>query len=357
MKNKSQISLPKKLGSEYRPLMPLKKLRKNLIEITPKTYGKAMGDINRFLSKDTYQLHGFYNKKIGERVVNVDGYRIIQNVYSEVSTPNYAIIEGYCDYHWLHLERKKNPNTHHFINNPPILAINFPFGTGCIPIHFGDRYKIFGNRLVIYHKYNKTVADTPWLRYDEFIHSSEPFNEADKLKYEHNGRIGQIFNDFMYEFDDCFNAYYGVNPKDISVVSAMAEDLHHAIVDKLNTFIENYIQITSKLFKINIYKMKITVNGLDDCIVNVAIDMEKYFDPKFDIDKIVTFKGINSEGEWESNDFISAVRNTLHDWIMKMNKQHEEEKAKDRVSSEDSPEGYEFWDYFDCALDDLNDEE
>ena len=85
--------------------------------------------------------------------------------------------------------------------------------------------------------------------------------------------------------------------------------------------------------------------------------MEKYFDPKFDIDKIVTFKGINSEGEWESNDFISAVRNTLHDWIMKMNKQHEEEKAKDRVSSEDSPEGYEFWDYFDCALDDLNDEE
>ena len=356
MKNKSQIFLPERLGSEYRPLMPLKKLRKNLIKITPKTYGKAMGDINRFLSKDTYQLRGFYNKKIGERVVNVDGYKIIQNVYSEASIPNYAIIEGYCDYHWLYLERKKKQDSHSFINDPPILAIKFPFETGCIPIHFGDRYKILGNRLVIYHKYNKVVANTPWLRYDEFIHSSEPFSEADKLKYEHNGRIGQIFNDFIYEFDDCAHycvLHYGINPKNISAVSTVAEGLQHSIVDKLNTFIENYIQSTPKLFKLNIYEMEISVNGLDDCVVNIAIDMEKYFDPKFDIDKIVTFKGINSEGEWESNDFINAVRNTLHDWIMKMDdeRQKEIEERKQNAGYDDDELDYPDLSYFDDEID------
>ena len=352
MKNKSQIFLPERITSEYHPLMPLKKLRKDLQVISPKTYGKAKGDITRFLSKDTYHLSGFYHEKIGEKTVSVtdDGFEYVQDILSEKPSPRYEIIEGYCDYHFLRKDKNHVP----ILNDPPILAIHLPFENHCIPIHFGDRYKVYGNRLVIYHKYNRVVADTPWMRYEEFVHASKPISSIKKINYEYNGRFDQIFDDFRWYFSDCVSSL--INKNDYEMYKETAEHVYYCLFNKLIAHASKHLTQISDGLMFRIDSVNMQVSPIDDIVetFEMELDMRKFFDPKEDISNIVTFKGVNkTDGQWETNSFINAIKYSMNDWVNKTNdeRQKEIEERKQNAGYDDDELDYPDLSYFDDEID------
>lgn len=155
----------------YQPIMPRRKL-KNLTLITEKNLGKVMGDLNRFFSNPTCKLSGFCKKEIGmELVVMPDGYQFLRDLYTEEEYPIYTIYEGTCKLHHTYkkyLEEGKIP-FFSSLQEIPRIAICSKYDTNCVPIHIGDRYKLYGNRLIILHKWDKYVHHTPWMRYTEFI--------------------------------------------------------------------------------------------------------------------------------------------------------------------------------------------
>lgn len=220
-------------GREYEPIMCNRKLKK-LTKITENNLGTAMHHINKFLSKPTKILRGFVPEILGFESVYDEctgSFLGERTIYSEKSYPNYQSYEGQCVYHQFWLDYKKGTrfgSTWDF-KDLPRLAIVSKYATNCIPVTVGDAYKVYGNRLVILHKWDKYVNNTKWLRYSEFIHVSDDqsMTNEEKISACANIMVNELTDSFInYEFSD-----YNLN----SCVRGIAELFPKIILDKFRS--------------------------------------------------------------------------------------------------------------------------
>lgn len=185
----------------YTPTMPKRKL-KNLTLITEKNIGKVMGQLNHFFSKPTLILNGFAPKVIGYKTEIWGNETFKFEEYSEELYPYYRIYQANCDWHYIwkeHLAGRKVLISMD-IKDIPRLAISGKYTDGCIPLEIGDAYKIYGNRLIIMHKWDKYIHHTPWMRFTEFI-SVPSYDEAEFRNYKINSCVS-IFTDALYDFSE-----------------------------------------------------------------------------------------------------------------------------------------------------------
>lgn len=190
--------------------MPLKKI-KGMTEVTRKNEAKVMGEINRFLKKSTVRFNRFAKKQIGfEYAVASPGteYEVeyTRPVYSDEEYPVYIpYIGGKCTRHWL---RDDNDIKY---ENAPLLSISTKYESSCVPICEGDRYKIYGNKLIISRKpYNliNTICNTTY----EFDNVEE--YQVDPMAVKVSGVLSDMYDSLLafeeeinylnapYEYDD-----------------------------------------------------------------------------------------------------------------------------------------------------------
>lgn len=191
----------------YTPTMPKRKLE-NLTLITEKNIGKVMGQLNHFFSKPTLILNGFSHKVTGYKTEtrDLDVFKI--KIFSEELYPHYIPYPGKCNWHYLWKEYLAGRNVlfSRKKENIPRLAIGGKYSNGCIPIEIGDSYKIYGNRLIIMHKWDKFIHHTPWLRFNEFI--SVPEYEANDLKNIQISGCISNFSDSIYDLREGYERRY-----------------------------------------------------------------------------------------------------------------------------------------------------
>lgn len=170
----------------YEPTMSKRKLH-NLTEITEKNIGKVQGHLAKFFSKPTVMLQGFYHKEN------------IKEIQEKELIPNYVPYEGRVGVHYLWKKHLAGDDTF-FLRaekDIPRLAISTKYNSSCVPIEIGDRYKLYGNRLVLMHKWEPFVHYTPWLRFKEFIHVNK--HDPERLKQSRiNGIVGMMYEDSYY---------------------------------------------------------------------------------------------------------------------------------------------------------------
>lgn len=260
----------------YTPTISKRKL-KGLTPITEKNIGKVMGQLNHFFNKPTLRLSGFYQKVIGEKVVDIWGTtEIKQDIYSKEYYPNYIPYEANCHYHYIWQNYLKGEEIW-FSREPekiPRLAISGKYTNGCVPISLGDSYKIFGNRLVIMYKWDKFIHSTSWLRFNEFI-QVESYDEEQLRKIRINGCISQVI-DGLYElregYDYKYFSYIGdyITKLSVEMEIALKHSYHLEKVEK---------EITGKYedFKLIIYPLRaLNPNDTNDFMEIISEGGQKY---------------------------------------------------------------------------------
>lgn len=260
----------------YTPTMPKRKLE-NLTLITEKNIGKVMGQLNHFFSKPTLRLSGFCQKVIGVKMIEVwDDCKIPQNIYSDEYYPNYLPYEAHCHYHYIWENYLKGKEIW-FSREPekiPRLAISGKYTNGCVPISLGDSYKIYGNRLVIMHKWDKFVHSTPWLRFNEFI-QIEHYDEEQLRKIRVSGCISQVIDglyDLREGYEHKYFSYIGdyITKLSVEMEIAFKHSYHLEKVEK---------EITGKYedFKLIIYPLRaLNPNDTNDFMEIISEGGQKY---------------------------------------------------------------------------------
>lgn len=221
----------------YTPTMPKRKL-KNLTLITEKNIGKVMGQLNHFFSKPTLYLSGFSPKVIGYRTDTWGNDCFKYEIYSDELYPYYIPYPGKCNWHYLWKEYLAGRNIlfSRKKEDIPRLAIEGKYSNGCIPIEIGDAYKIYGNRLVIMHKWDKFIHHTPWLRFTEFISISE-YEPNDLKNIQVSGCILN-FSDSIYDLRDGYDRRYF--------------DYLNDLANKISYHLENVLRTKSEEEKVEI---------------------------------------------------------------------------------------------------------
>lgn len=260
----------------YTPTMPKRKLE-NLTLITEKNIGKVMGQLNHFFSKPTLRLSGFCQKVIGVKMIEVgDDCKIPQNIYSDEYYPNYLPYEAHCHYHYIWENYLKGKEIW-FSREPekiPRLAISGKYTNGCVPISLGDSYKIYGNRLVIMHKWDEFVNSTPWLRFNEFI-QIEHYDEEQLRKIRVSGCISQVIDglyDLREGYEDKYFSYIEdyITKLSVEMEIAFKHSYHLEKVEK---------EITGKYedFKLIIYPLRaLNPNDTNDFMEIISEGGQKY---------------------------------------------------------------------------------
>lgn len=252
----------------YEPTISRRKLH-NLTEITEKNIGKVQGHLAKFFSKPTVTLQGFRQKKFGQ----------------EEYYPVYVPYEGRVNVHYLW---KKHLAGEDLLfsreeKDIPRLAISTKYRSSCIPISIGDRYKLYGNRLVIMRKWDKFVHHTPWLRFTEFIHV-DSYDPEELRQHRINGAVGGMYDDgyFVDEYID-----YAAHVTDKMELRHLSHDLIHEICDCATKLLTNYTKEGS---------CTITHDGQDYFVLVIKVD--KALDPN------------NDEDYYELTSYITGKRYT-----------------------------------------------
>lgn len=215
-----------------------------------------MGEINRFLKSPTFSLEGFAPKIIRtEKVEIIPATKYCEAVFQEVriySDENYPVyrpyVGGICELHWL----QKKEDLSFLGMRKPLLAICSKYRESCVPLEEGDRYKIYGNRLIIMHKYDSFVRRTRWLRYEEFIHFDKDYSLEEYTKKEKeekiSGIISSIFNEYFEYKEYCVDASH--------IFGSFSEE------DSCLRKIEDFVKISLENHEEEeLIKEKFTVNG------------------------------------------------------------------------------------------------
>lgn len=252
----------------YEPTISRRKLH-NLTEITEKNIGKVQGHLAKFFSKPTVTLQGFRQKKFGQ----------------EEYCPVYVPYEGRVNVHYLW---KKHLAGEDLLfsreeKDIPRLAISTKYRSSCIPISIGDRYKLYGNRLVIMRKWDKFVHHTPWLRFTEFIHV-DSYDPEELRQHRINGAVSGMYDDgyFVDEYID-----YAAHTTDKMELRDLSHDLIHEICNCATKLLTNYTKEGS---------CTITHDGQDYFVLVIKVD--KALDPN------------NDEDYYELTNYITGKRYT-----------------------------------------------
>lgn len=298
----------------YEPTISRRKLR-NLTPITEKNIGTVMGHLSKFFSKPTVFLNGFFQKVIGEETKEYGDYTYSHKIYSDEYYPNYIPFEGECKIHYL-WKKYLNGETYPW-ENPieiPRLAIVSKYRTGCFPISIGDSYKLYGDRLVIMHKWDNFVHRTPWLRFTEFIHVES--HDENKLKsIRVSGCISDI-TECMYEFREPLEfKLHGIWGKDLFI--DFVDDLTHAVSDCIERILWEK-------------------SDLDEFYDIISLDEEDYLEviiyPKKALDpnnREEFCKFVNLKNKEEYNSLYSAVNSIIDPMIEDWRKNNEIEEDDD----------------------------
>lgn len=296
----------------YEPTMPKRKL-KNLILITDKNIGKVKGDINRFLKKPCVLLEGFSPKVIGRETIQCCGKSIERNTYSAGMYPcYYPYLSGSC---YIHPLRKKyiEEGLSDYSNEDdiPRLAIGSKFRDTCIPINIGDRYKIFGNRLVIMHKWDKYFHNTPWLRFDELIQVNS--HDPDEVTAEKiSAALTFIFADSFY-LSECIRFILS-DPED----RAHFKEIYNECYKYISLFVENVLRCKS-INKIN-STFKCEINGIGFYINPVQFLKDGCYS------KFYWFDGESKD--FQVTNLTDALEAVYKDWITASNDNYEKKQKK-----------------------------
>ena len=268
----------------YEPTISRRKLH-NLTEITEKNIGKVQGQLTKFFSKPTVTLQGFCQKKIGEDIEYVEGFPISHSEYSEEYYPVYVPYEGHVDVHYLWKKHLAGENLLFSKEEKdiPRLAISTKYRSSCVPISIGDRYKLYGNRLVIMYKWDKFVHHTPWLRFREFIHV-DSYDPEEIRQHRINGAVSILYDDAYYvdEYID-----YAAHVSDRMMLRNFADDLVHEVCRCATKLLTNYTKERS---------CTITHDGQDYFVLVIKVD--KALDPN------------NDEDYYELTSYITGKRYT-----------------------------------------------
>lgn len=200
---------------------------RNLILITDHNLGRVMDHINKFLRRP-----------------NIVRLRYTDEVDGKV-VPKYNPYYGVCDYHWMYKKYLKGEASAYCHNNPDSisrLAICSKYEQSCIPIELGDRYKIYGDKLVIYHRYDPFVLRTPWTRYVELRSNSTQFDPAAYAYYKINGFLYNLF-DPVYDYKQSIAHRLGAYESfDKPAIYYDLEDLVEAIANRTHYELDTAIQ-------------------------------------------------------------------------------------------------------------------
>lgn len=278
-------------GREYEPIMCNRKLKK-LTKITENNLGTAMHHINKFLSKPTKILRGFVPEILGFESIYDEctgSFLGERTIYSEKSYPNYQSYEGQCVYHQFWQEYKAGTGFGSIWNfdDLPRLAIVSKYCNTCVPVTVGDAYKVYGNRLVILHKWDKYVNNTKWLRYSEFIHVSANECMTDEEKIFACARdITYDLESYAYEFNDSY-----------------LNDLVSSTIYYFNTRIEEELKDYAYSDKLTIL-LPLYQEHMLEIEVFIDIVLDRYND-----DKYYTIKDISTGKKY--NDLYDAMMSIL----------------------------------------------
>ena len=290
--------------NNYKPTMSRRKLAKTVL-ITDRNYQKVMGEINRFLNgASIMKLCGLCPKIIGQEIIEYDGVKYPRNIYSEEMFPNYVPFVGECTYHSLR---------NHAGLKDLRLAISSPWEENCTPISVGDRYKIFGDRLVIMSKYDKYVNKTPWLRYHEFLRLPEPHAEEKILQYKRSGLISSLSE---YDVWDA-----------LSYVARDSETraILHSKMDRIEDEIEKHLK--------NMTKGTCKFNVSEDIVFHVDLDSWMK-----DGEKANCYYFTVSGSDNKVRTVFNAVVQANKSWIDERNKEYESSEPEDDWDWDEYPE-------------------
>lgn len=328
---------------KYAPQMSQRKLAKsNMTTITEANLGKVMGDFNRFFAHDNiYQLRGFRYEVIGhEEHVMPDGYKYTTEIEGDRQVPIYhPIPKVHCKIHSLWTDYLKKKPQYQDPNEIPRLAIISIYQAHCNPVEIGDRYKIFGNRLVIYKKWDKYVHHTPWLRYSEYIQVPEVDQKA-YLQMQING-LHEGMSDEMYYIHESLFGRISSN-YDEEDVTSIINNFHEEVCN----FAEREIRHFNGL---NEWKeLVLRDQSLDD-------DKERTITFRFNPYLFLTYGWDGKDRFCEYTNYdpecpdatttscIHAVVGTCQDWINAQNAEYAERHKNDPEPDYDSDDPFDWF--------------
>lgn len=325
---------------KYAPQMSQHKLAKsNMTTITDANLGKAMGDLNRFFSHNNIcKLTGFRFEVVGQKVhVMPDGFKYTTDIEGDRQVPIYhPIPKGRCRIHSLWKDYLKDKPTYKDPNEVPRFAISSIYEPHCLPVGIGDRYKIFGDRLIIYHAYDKYIHKNPWMRYSEFIRMSEVDKEQ-YLQMQING-LHSLMYDEMYYVQESLSGRISSN-YDKEDLEGVIKELHEQVSQFVEEEIRNCdgtdswkelllkgedlddIESHSITFRFNPHRfLQHGLEGKDPFYEYIKYDPE---DP-----------------DWSCNSLIYSVVGAYQRWIDTQNAEYAESHKDDPI-----PDDYDPWDW------------
>lgn len=327
---------------KYAPQMPQHKLTKsNMITITEANLGKAMGDLNRFFSHDNvYKLSGFRFEVIGHREhVMPDGYKYTTDIEGDRQVPIYhPVPKGQCRIHALWKDYLKERPSYQDPNEVPRFAITSIYQAHCNPIGIGDRYKIFGNRLVIYNKWDKYVHHTPWMRYSEYIQVPE-VDQAAYLQMQINGLHEGMSDEMYYVHESLFGRISSkYDEEDIStIIKSFHDEVCNFVERELRHFdgIDEWKELVLRDSSLNDKERSITFR------FNPHLFLTYGWDGK---DRFCEYTNYDPEcSDATTTSCIHAVVGACQDWINAQNTEYAERHKNDPEPDYDSDDPFDWF--------------
>lgn len=178
--------------------------------VTEKNMWTVAGHINTFLKKQVQEYEGKRKVVVGyEDVKEVNGFCFKRPILEEKDT-FVPFLMGNCHLHFV--AEGKDISTRNFyktrnslFSNSVLLAISSPFNDSCVPISYGNRVTITGNKLIIVdNEFGKKMKCFNGSNVRVFV--QKPYNEQEKEDSIVSAIKSSIMNNIYYEmWNECFD--------------------------------------------------------------------------------------------------------------------------------------------------------